>query len=168
MLDSVGKLSVTVCIDTRSGGSPERCLFSDDRFLESTEKLHVQTRESTDDIFAVALCKMGLEKSSRGQIKGIHTRKRFSRSGIWRMTMSLSSCTKYEAKKAKKSKTTAHLYKHQVVPAPCHAITLSYVLPNPILGRKPCDVSIVPNSPVRAPSPIVAAQVEITENIYGG
>ena len=81
--------------------------------------------------------------------------------------MSLSSCTKYEAKKAKKSKTTTHLYKHQVVRAPCHAITLSYVLPNPTLGRKPCDVSIVPNLLVQAPSPIVAAQVEITENIYG-
>jgi len=70
MLDSVGKLCVTVCVDTRSGGSPKRCSFSDDRFLEATEKLYVQTRESTDDIFAVALCKMGLEKSSRGHIKG--------------------------------------------------------------------------------------------------
>ena len=166
MLDSIGKPSVTVRFDTRSRGSPKRCSFSDDRFLEATEKLHVQTRDDDDDILAVALCKMGLEKSSRGHIKGNTYKEKVLEVG-YLMTVSLSSCTKYEAKKAKKSKTTTHLYKHQVVRAPCYAITLSYVLPNPTLGRKPCDVSIVPNPLVRAPSPIVAAQVEITENIYG-
>ena len=70
MLDSIEKLSVTVRFDTRSRGNPKRCSFSDDRFLEATEKLHVQTRDDDDDLLAVALCKMGLEKSSRGHIKG--------------------------------------------------------------------------------------------------
>jgi len=35
-----------------------------------TEKLDIQTRESTDDAFAVALRKMGLDKSSGSHVKG--------------------------------------------------------------------------------------------------
>ena len=83
MLDSARKLSVTVCVDTRSGGSPERCSFSDDRFLEATQKLHVQTRESTDDTFAVALCKMGLEKKFLGPHQGEYIQGRSSRGRIF-------------------------------------------------------------------------------------
>jgi len=127
MLDSVGNspsLFALTQVDTRSGGRTQRCAFSDDRFLEATEKLQVQTREPTDDILAVALCKMGLEKSSRGHIKGsrgIHTRNKFSRSGIWRIMVSLSSCTKYEAKKAKKKQRQQHTFtniKLSELPAP--------------------------------------------------
>ena len=58
------------CVGTRSRGSTQRCSFGHKRFPETTEKLHVQTRESTDDTFAAVLGKMGLEKISRGHIKG--------------------------------------------------------------------------------------------------
>ena len=63
-------LSITFCVDTRNGGSTQRCPFGHDRFLEGTEKLDIQTRESTDDAFAVALRKMGLDKSSGSHVKG--------------------------------------------------------------------------------------------------
>lgn len=41
------------------------------RFLEATEELDVRTRESTDNAFAVSLCKLVLEESSRGRINKI-------------------------------------------------------------------------------------------------
>ena len=63
-------VSVTFCVDTRNGGSTQRCPFGHDRFLEGTEKLDIQTRELTDDAFAVALRKMGLDKSSGSHVKG--------------------------------------------------------------------------------------------------
>ena len=77
-----------------------------------TEKLDAQTRESTDNAFAVGSnpVKNGVgQKVFEAISMGIHTRKRFSRSGIWRRMAISSSCTRYEAKKAEKSKTTTHL-----------------------------------------------------------
>ena len=96
-------LSITFGADSRNGRSTERCTFGHNRFFEATEKLDVQTRKSTD-AFAVARCKIGLEKSSRSNINGTHTGNKFSRSGIWRRTVISSSCTKYEAKEVSRSR----------------------------------------------------------------
>jgi hypothetical protein len=52
---------------------------------------------------------MRLEESSRPHQAGNTYRKKFSKSGIRRRTVISSSCTKYEAKEAEKSKTTTHL-----------------------------------------------------------
>jgi len=62
-------LSITFGADSRNGRSTERCTFGHNRFFEATEKLDVQTGKSTD-AFAVARCKIGLEKSSRSNING--------------------------------------------------------------------------------------------------
>ena len=73
------------CMDIRNGRSTQRCSFGHDRFLEVTEKLDVQTRESTDNAFAVGSnpVKNGVGKKVFEAISmEIHTRKKFSRSGI--------------------------------------------------------------------------------------
>jgi len=104
-------LSVTFRADTRNGRSTQRCSLGHDRFLEAAKKLDVQTRESTDDAFTVALCKMGLEESSRSHSNGNTYEEKFSRSGIWRRTVISSSCSKDEAKEAEKSRRQ-HTFKN--------------------------------------------------------
>ena len=67
ILDGVGDFPslFELTAETEEAPNDARLTFSHDRFLEATEKLDVQTRESTDDAFAVALCKVKLIRFSR-------------------------------------------------------------------------------------------------------
>jgi len=101
------RLSVTFCIDTRNGRSTQRCSLGHDRRPRNlTSKPEKRPTTPSQQPCARWGCKKNFEVISMR----IHTRKKFSRSGIQRRTVISSSCTKYEAKEAKKIKDeTTHL-----------------------------------------------------------
>ena len=135
-------LSITFRADSKNGTGTQRCSFGHDRLLKGAERLDVQTRESTDDAFAV------------------------TRSGIWRRTVISTSCSKNEAKEVEKSRQQC-TFRNIKSSEPSATQSLGHALPNPTLGRKLCpSCQFCRFEPDCEPSQLKLELSWITANIY--